>query len=107
MKRHKILVSLLMTFPALATPQPPITESMGSYYHTPEQKAMESYARGVKLKGKAEGEKDPQKQAKLYLKAKEELAKSVGYQANFDAYLALGQVYMNLGQKESAFDACR
>jgi len=107
MKTHRLLVlALWLGVPFLASSQPPITEAMGSYDHTPEQKAMESYARGMKLKRKAEGEKDPEKQAKLFLKAQEELSMSVGYQANFDAYLALGQVYMALGQKESAFDAC-
>lgn len=108
MIRHGMLaLALLMAYPALASAQMPVpTESMGSYYHTPEQRAMEAYARGVKLKRKAEGEKDPEKQAKLYLKAKEELSKSVGLQGHYDGYLALGQVYMALGQKESAFDAC-
>ena len=108
MLKHGMLVlALLMACPALASSQqPPITESMGSYYHTPEQRAMEAYGRGIKLKRKADGEKDPEKQAKLYLKAKEELSKSVGLQAHYDGYLALGQVYMALGQTESAFDAC-
>jgi cytochrome c-type biogenesis protein CcmH/NrfG len=105
-KQGMLVFALLMAFPVLASPQPPITESMGSYYHTPEQKAMEAYARGMKLKRKAEGENEPAKQAKLYLKAKEELSKSVGYQGHYDGYLALGQVYMALGQQESAFDAC-
>ena len=107
MKKHRLLVfALWIGIPFLASSQPPITETMGSYYHTTEQKAMESYARGMKLKRKAEEEKNAEQQAKLYLKAKEELSKSVGYQANFDAYLALGQVDLTLGQKESAFDAC-
>lgn len=82
-----------------------ITESSGSY-KTPEQKALDSYARGMKAKRKAEAEKDAQKQAKLYLKAKEELSKSVGYQGHYDGYLALGQVYLALGKNESGFDAC-
>jgi cytochrome c-type biogenesis protein CcmH/NrfG len=30
----------------------------------------------------------------------------VGYQGHYDGYLALGQVYMALGENESAFDAC-
>lgn len=90
-----------------AAPQVPIpTESMGSYYKTPEQKALELYARGMKAKRKAEREKDPHKQGTLYLKAKEELTKSVGYQGHYDGYLALGQVYLALGQAESAYDAC-
>ena len=108
MNKHvPFALALLLAAPLAASAQvPPITESMGSYYHTPEQKAMECYGRGIKAKKKAEAEKDPQKQAKLYLKAKEELSKSVGYEPNYDSYLALGQVYLALGMKESAFDAC-
>ena len=33
-------------------------------------------------------------------------SKSCGYVGNFDAYLALGQTYLKLGQKGSALDAC-
>lgn len=104
MKKFTFLILIAAMASSLyAAPQ---TEIIGSYYKTPEQKAMECYGRGVKLKKKADGEKDPEKQAKLYLKAKEELSKSVGYQPNYDSYLALGQVYLALGQNESGFDAC-
>lgn len=107
---RKLLVTFLLALsiavPLAVAAQVPPTEGMGSYYHTPEQKAMDCYARGVKAKRKAEAETDPEKQRKLYLKAKEELAKSVGYQAYYDAYLALGQVYLALGLNESALDAC-
>jgi cytochrome c-type biogenesis protein CcmH/NrfG len=107
MKKHtSFALALLLAMPLAATAQFPVTESMGSRYHTPEDKAIEAYSRGMKAKRKAEAEKDPVKQAKLYQKAKEELSKSAGYHPNFDAYLALGQVYMALGQKESALDAC-
>ena len=82
------------------------TESMGSYIKSPEQKALECYARGMKAKRKAEAETNPEKQAKLYLKAKEELSKSVGYQGHYDGYLALGQVYLAMGKDESGLDAC-
>jgi cytochrome c-type biogenesis protein CcmH/NrfG len=107
MKKHASLaLALLLAVPLALPAQPPITESMGGRYHTPEDKAIAAYSRGMKAKRKAEAEKDPAKQAKLYLKAKEELSKSAGYHANYDAYLALGQVYMALGLKESALDAC-
>ncbi len=100
-------LALLLAVPFAASAQtPPMSESMGSYYHTPEQKAMDHYGRGMKLKRKAETAKEPADQAKLYLKAKEELSKSIGYQGHYDGYLALGQVYLALGQKESALDAC-
>lgn len=105
--RTLLVLALVLTAPLAVSAQTPnITESMGSYYHTPEQKAMEAYGRGVREKRKAEAETDPAKQAKLYLKAKQELSKSLGYQANYDAFLAIGQVYMALGEKESALDAC-
>ena len=104
MKRFTLLIlSLAMTSSLFAAPQ---TEIIGSYYKGPEQKAMECYGRGVRAKKKAEAEKEPAKQAKLYLKAKEELSKSVGYQAHYDGYLALGQVYLAMGQNESGLDAC-
>jgi cytochrome c-type biogenesis protein CcmH/NrfG len=105
-KRWLIALALAVSSALLAAPARSQTEIIGSYYKTPEQKAMECYGRGVKAKRKADGEKDPAKQAKLYLKAKEELSKSVGIQANYDGYLALGQVYLALGNPDSAFDAC-
>jgi cytochrome c-type biogenesis protein CcmH/NrfG len=106
-KRTSFALALLLAAPLAAPAQVPTpTESMGSYYHTPEQKAMEAYGRGIRAKKKADAETDPKKQAKLYLKAKEELSKSAGYQPNYDAFLALGQVYMALDMKESALDAC-
>lgn len=103
MKRFTVLILSLALTSSLAAAQ---TEIIGSYYKGPEQKAMECYGRGLKAKKKAAGETDPEKQAKLYAKAKEELSKSVGYQANYDGFLALGQVYLALGQNESGFDAC-
>lgn len=108
MKKPALFVlAILIAAPALKAQMNPVpTESMGSYMKTPEQKAMESYGRGVKLRKKAEEEQDAEKRKKLYLKAKDELAKSVGYLGNYDGYLALGQVYLALGQRESAQDAC-
>jgi tetratricopeptide (TPR) repeat protein len=101
------LAALIATPAAVKAQMNPVpTESMGSYMHTPEQRAMEAYGRGVKLKRKAEAEQDAEKRKKLYLKAKDEFSKSAGYLANYDAYLALGQVYLALGQRESAQDAC-
>jgi tetratricopeptide (TPR) repeat protein len=101
-----LALAALTATPALKAQVSVPTESMGSYIHTPEQKAMDAYGRGIKLKKKAEGEQDAEKRKKLYLKAKDELSKSGGYMANYDAYLALGQVYLALGERESAQDAC-
>lgn len=104
--KRLILFSLGLLMTASLSAQRPITEGIGSYVKSPEQKAMEFYSRGMRAKRKAEAEKDAQKQAELYLKAKEELSKSVGYQPHYDGYLALGQVYLALGMSESGFDAC-
>ena len=106
--RISLVLALALFLPLAASSQmtPTPTESMGSYIKSPEQKAMEHYARGLKAKRKADGEDDPAKRNKLLLKAKEELSKSVGYTPNFDGYLALGQVYMLLGMAESSYDAC-
>ncbi|HKI05278.1 MAG TPA: hypothetical protein VKK31_25075 [Thermoanaerobaculia bacterium] len=106
-KRWLIALTLAaISSPLLASPQfGSPTESVGRYRST-EEKAVDAYGKGVKLKRKAEAEKDPEKRAKLYLKAKEELSKSIGYLANYDGYLALGQVYLALGNGESARDAC-
>ncbi|HEV2856644.1 MAG TPA: hypothetical protein VHC97_27905 [Thermoanaerobaculia bacterium] len=105
MKRF-ILFTLGFLVAASLCAQRPISEGIGSYVKSPEQKSLEFYARGMRAKRKAESETDTQKQAKLYLKAKEELSKSVGYQGHYDGYLALGQVYLALGMSESGFDAC-
>ena len=96
-------LTILMTTPTLFAQ---MTESMGSHLKSPEEKALDAYARGIKDKQRAEQEQDHDKKMKLYMRAKDELSKSVGYQGHYDGYLALGQVYLALGQKESALDAC-
>jgi cytochrome c-type biogenesis protein CcmH/NrfG len=105
--RISLVLALALFLPFAASAQTPIpTESMGSYVKSPEQKAMEHYARGLKAKKKAVEAEEPAKRDKLLLKAKEELSKSVAYTPNFDGYLALGQVYLLLGMAESSYDAC-
>lgn len=108
MKKHiGFALALALSLPVAAAAQNPVpTESMGSYIKSPEQKAMEHYSRGLKAKRKADEAEEPAKRAKLLQKAKEELSKSVGYTANYDGFLALGQVYMALGMAESSYDAC-
>ena len=83
-----------------------ITESMGGTYKDPVQRAADAYSRGARFKAKAEQEKEPKDKTKQYLRAKEEFSKSIGYTENFDALLALGQVYLALGQKPSALSSC-
>ena len=106
MKSLFIAAALVLLLTAPAAPQGgSVTESMGRY-HSAEEKAMTAYSRGVTLKKKAEQETDLAKKAKLYEKAKEELAKSLGYVPNYDGYLALGQVYLALGKRDSALNVC-
>lgn len=106
--RIHLFLALVLALPLAASAQmmPTPTESMGSYMKSPEQKAMEHYARGLKAKKKAAEADEPAKRNKLLLKAKEELSKSVGYTPNYDGYLALGQVYLLLDMAESSLDAC-
>lgn len=100
------LAALVTTPILLAQFGPTPTESMGSHLKSPEEKAMLEYGHGVKDKQKADKEQDHDKKMKLYVRAKDEFSKSVGYYGNYDSYLALGQVYLILGMKESALDAC-
>lgn len=81
------------------------SEGMGDY-KDPIHRAADHYNRGVRAMRKAEKAKEPAEQRKLYEKAKEELGKAVGIDANFDSTLALGQVYLALGMKESAASSC-
>jgi tetratricopeptide (TPR) repeat protein len=102
---------LLLAAPAVVSASPQFggpgmsSDGMGRM-DSPEQKSMAAYSRGLKAKKKAEAATEPADKQKLYLKAKEELSKAAGYQPNYDAFLALGQVYLALGQRESALDAC-
>ncbi len=109
MKRALLLaplaVLLILPSPSLfAAPQ--MTEMIGSRYHDPAEKAAESYSRGAKTLRKAEGESDPEKKKKLLLRAKDDLSRSVAFQANYDALLALGQAYLALESPDAARDAC-
>ena len=100
------LIALISSSAAMAQFAPVPTETMGSHMKSPEEKALDCYARGVKLAKKAKGETDHDKQMKLYTKAKDEFSKSVGYTGHYDGYLALGQTFLALGQLQSALDAC-
>lgn len=85
---------------------PGSTEIIGSHYRDHTERATIHYARGLRAKRKAEGESDGEKKRKHYERAKKELSKAVGFVANYDHLLALGQVYLALGQRVSAYDAC-
>jgi tetratricopeptide (TPR) repeat protein len=82
------------------------TEMIGSHYQDDTEKAANHYARGLRAKRKAENESDGEKKRKHYERAKKELSKAVGFVRNYDHLLALGQVYLALGEGISAYDAC-
>ena len=110
MKKVVVTLSLALALAGAAAVRaqgsyPFSTDGMGSYKE-PVQRAVDHYNRGVRAMRKAEKAQEPTEKRKLYEKAKEELAKAVGYDPNFDATLALGQVYLALGQKESAASSC-
>ena len=105
-KLASFALALLMTAPILHAQLRDVPGSMGGQLKSPEEKALQEYARGVKDKQKADKEQDHDKKMKLYMRAKDEFSKSVGYMGHYDGYLALGQVYLALGMKESALDAC-
>src|ERR1700719_2086085 len=75
-------------------------------FKTATQKAAESYSRGVKAKRKAEDAKETRERQKLYQRARDELSRSVGYEGSYDAFLALGEVHLALGDRKSAVWAC-
>lgn len=82
------------------------TEMIGSHYQDDTERAANHYARGMRAKRKAENESDAEKKRKHYERAKKELSKAVGFVQNYDHLLALGQVYLALGEQVSAYDAC-
>jgi tetratricopeptide (TPR) repeat protein len=106
-KLASFTLAALMTAPALFAQFSSVpNETMGSHLKTPEEKALLEYGHGIKDRQKADKEQDHDRKMKLYMRAKDEFSKSVGYVGHYDGYLALGQVYLILGMKESALDAC-
>jgi hypothetical protein len=108
MPRTATLVLLVLTTfagPASAQIDKLPSGGMGSFKN-PTQRAAESYSRGVKAKRKAADAKEPGERQKLYQRAKDELNRSVGYEGTFEAFLALGEVHLALGDRKSAAWAC-
>jgi tetratricopeptide (TPR) repeat protein len=104
-KTAGLLLAMALAGAGLYAQGIPITESMGTY-KDPAERAADAYSRAARAKAKAEKETDPAKKAKLYARAKKDLYKSIGYQENYDALLALGQIQLALGEKLAALDAC-
>lgn len=108
MKKAVVTLTLALALAggAAVRAQNPISSEGMGIYKEPINRAADHYNRGVRAMRKAEKAKEPAEKRKLYERAKEELGKAVGIDANFDATLALGQVYLALGQKESAASSC-
>ena len=105
--RVALLILALSLGPTLCKAQGSLpSEGIGSYVKSPEQKAMEAYSRGLRAKRRADEETNEEKKRKNLLRAKAELSKSVGYFMHYDGCLALGQVYLALGQAEASEDSC-
>jgi tetratricopeptide (TPR) repeat protein len=100
-------LAALMIAPALRAQMGVPTESMGGHIKTSEEKALIEYRHGIQDRQKADKESDPEKKKKLYIRAKDELSKSVGYERHYDGYLALGQVFLKLGEPRPALEACQ
>jgi tetratricopeptide (TPR) repeat protein len=77
-----------------------------SQVHDPTRRAADAYARGARAMHKAEKAKDAKEKQKQYDRAKEELTKSLQILPTYDAYLALGQVQLAVGDPRAAASAC-
>jgi tetratricopeptide (TPR) repeat protein len=74
--------------------------------NSPERRAADAYSRGARYQRKAAKESDAKKKQELYEKAKDELTRSLRERETFDAFLALGQVDLALGQPRAALEVC-
>jgi tetratricopeptide (TPR) repeat protein len=105
-----LALALPLLAPAFSSPahaQNGPTEIIGSHYRGPAERSAEAYSRGAKAKRKAEGETDPAKQKKGFERAKKELLQAVSFEPNnFDALLALGQVYLALEDAQPGRESC-
>lgn len=85
----------------------PINQSIGgTSYKDAQQRAADNLAKGLRYKTKADGETDAAKKNKLLEKAKKEFQSSIALHPNHDAYLAFGLVQIELGENQSAAEAC-
>lgn len=117
MKKTVFAAALLVLGAAAATPaqaqfngplgdRGPTNESFSGDYKNPEHRAAAHVSRALRYKEKAAKETDVKKQRKLLEKAKSELQSSIALHRNYDASVALGEVFIALGNPASAIDAC-
>lgn len=116
-KKNLFAASLLVLGTAVAVPvqaqfngplgdRGPTNESFSGDYKTQEHRSAAHLSRAIRYKEKAATETDVKKQRKLLEKAKSELQSSIALQRNYDASVALGEVFIALGNPASAVDAC-
>lgn len=84
----------------------PGNSNFGGDYKNAEHRSAAHLSRAIRYKEKAAQETDVKKQRKLLEKAKSELQSSIALHRNYDASLALGEVFIALGNQGSAIDAC-
>jgi hypothetical protein len=80
-------------------------EGSGSYQDE-NSKAAKAYRQGLKFRKRAESVTDPAEREALYKKALDKFYESAGHVENFDARLAMGEVYLALDDKHEAAKAC-
>lgn len=116
-KKNLFAASLLVLGAAVAVPvqaqfngplgdRGPTNESFSGDYKNPEHRSAAHLSRALRYKEKAAKETDVKKQRKLLEKAKSELQSSIALIRNYDASVALGEVFIALGNQASAVDAC-
>lgn len=101
-----LLLAALLALPAAVHSQRSPLAGMGNPYKDPAQRSLDSCSRGLRLKRKGEKATDSEAKRKLYEKARQELSDSAAVYPNYDAFLALGEVYLALGRPDQAFTAC-
>ncbi|HEX9671092.1 MAG TPA: hypothetical protein VGC93_16615 [Thermoanaerobaculia bacterium] len=100
-----VLMVLGLAAPAYAQLDP--TEGLGGgAYQDENAKAAKAYRQGVKFRQRAEKATEAAEREQLYKQALEKFHESAAQLENFDARLAMGEVYLALGDKDEALKAC-
>ena len=100
-----LLMVLGLAAPAYGQLDPTCSIGGGSYQDET-AKAAKTYRQGVKFQKKAEKATDAAEREALYEQALEKFHESAAQTETFDARLAMGEVYLTLGDKGEALKAC-
>ncbi len=85
----------------------PLTGLGGGSYQDENARAAKAYRQGLKFRQRAEKAAEAAEREELYKQALAKYYESAGYVENFDARLAMGEVYLALGDKVQARKAAR